>query len=455
MSKRLQWYPIPDFVFNKNDDGNDYVVRQIGRFLVNPIGVGVTAEGFGGVSATISGNNLIINEFGTWTDNPYVVLTASRPVSPSAYLPADTEIARILVKVRLITKSPGEDGVGTEIVYAVTDQDSIRNTQYPDNAWGYNNGGTVGGLTWHTDPQSVSAATPNQFIAERQVVGTPDDGDTVDDEWSKPALWSNFAEDGTDGEDGEDGTDGTDGTDGEDGEDGVGTETIYAVSVEDTLGGSQLPDNAWGYNNGGTASSGLIWHTTPQPVSETNPNQFIATRQIIGTPSTGDSIDDDWSMPALWSNFAEDGKDGKDGTDGTDGEDGAGEADLWDYGTWTRTRGNADVVDFSGATEVTGGASETKDISPPLLPDDHGMENVRGTLTGKRESPRQIAVGYVTKNDNMLRLSILKHRTDQAGAIQSMNIYFQGQYQLLQTSQQQSQSTSRRSSAFDKDNGIF
>ena len=337
---RLEWRPIPDFVAEKT--GQDYTIRNIKQYLINPIGVGVTAEGFGGVSATISGNNLIITEFGTPTDNPYIVLTASRPVSPAAYLPADTEIARTFINVRLIPKATtpedGEDGVGTEIVYAVTDQNSIPSTQYPDNNWGYNNGGTIGGLTWHTDPQSVSSATPNQFIAERQVIGTPDDGNNVTDTWSTPALWSRYAEDG---------------------------------------------------------------------------------------------------------------EDGKDGTDG------AGEAGLWDYGTWTRTRGNADVVDFSGATEVSGGASETRDISPPLLPSNHSMENVRGTLTGKRESPRQIAVGYVTKNDNMLRLGILKHRTDQAGSIQNMHIYFQGQYQLLQTSQGQSQSASRKSSAFDKKNNIF
>ena len=339
----------------------------------------------------------------------------------------------------MTTPADGEDGVGTEIVYAVTNQNSIPSTQYPDNNWGYNNGGTIGGLTWHTDPQSVSSATPNQFIAERQVIGTPDDGESVTDTWSTPALWSRYAEDG------EDGT----GTPGSDGDDGVGTEIIYAVSSENTLSGSHLPDNAWGYNNGGTAPSTLIWHTSPQAVSETNPNQFIATRQVVGTPADGDTVDDNWSTPRLWSRYAKDGKDGKDGTDG------AGEAGLWDYGTWTRTRGNADVVDFSGATEVSGGASETRDISPPLLPSNHSMENVRGTLTGKRESPRQIAVGYVTKNDNMLRLGILKHRTDQAGSIQNMHIYFQGQYQLLQTSQGQSQSAARKSSALEKKNNIF
>ena len=722
---RLEWRPIPDFVAEQT--GQDYTIRNIKQYLVNPIGVGVTAEGFGGVSATISGNNLIISEFGTLTDNPYIVLTASRPASPSAYLPADTEIARTFINVRLLPKTTGDgqDGVGTEIIYAVTDQDSIPNTQLPDNSWGYNNGGSVGGLTWHTDPQSVSAATPNQFVAERHVIGTPDDGDDVDDDWSAPALWSNFAEDGEDGtagddgvgtetvyavtnansipngqlpnntwgygnggtqggltwhatppsvtasnpnlfaaqrtvigtpnvgddvddtwsmpqlfsryaEDGEDGVgidgddgvgaetlyavtnansipngqlpnntwgyenggtqggltwyttppaisattpnlfitqrtvigtpssgdsvddtwstpqlfsryaeDGEDGDDGDDGvgretlyaitnantipstqlpsntwgynrggtqggltwhttpqavssnnrnqfivqrqvigapnsgdtvpdtwsapalwsryaqdgqhgigtpgEDGVGTEIIYAVSSENALGGSHLPDNSWGYNRGGTAPSGTVWHTTPQAVSETNPNQFIATRQVIGTPADGENVPDTWSAPALWSNFAEDGEDGEDGTGG-----GAGEADLWDYGTYTRTRGNADVVDFSGATEVTGGTSETRDISPPLLPPNHSIETVRGTLTGKRESPPQIAVGSVTKNENMLRLNILKHRTDQAGSIQNMHVYFQGQYQLLQTYRQQSRSTaSRRNSAFDKDNGIF
>ena len=87
----------------------------------------------------------------------------------------------------------GEDGIGEERIYAITDTDSIAASKSPDNAWGYNDGGTVDGLEWHTTFQSPTSSNPNLFIATRQIIGIPSDSDTVDDDWTTPVLFNQYA----------------------------------------------------------------------------------------------------------------------------------------------------------------------------------------------------------------------------------------------------------------------
>ena len=92
MANILGWKPIPPFTFNENDAG-EYRRRQIGRYLVNPREATISAEGHGGITASVVRNTLVINESGTLSDDPYVVLTATR----------DSDIARVSVPVQIFT----------------------------------------------------------------------------------------------------------------------------------------------------------------------------------------------------------------------------------------------------------------------------------------------------------------------------------------------------------------
>ena len=76
MAATLEFYPLPTQTFPLT--GHDYTIRNIRRYLQNPVDVTLEAEGFGGLEARIIGNNLIISQTGVLADQPYVVLTATR-----------------------------------------------------------------------------------------------------------------------------------------------------------------------------------------------------------------------------------------------------------------------------------------------------------------------------------------------------------------------------------------
>ena len=86
----------------------------------------------------------------------------------------------------------------------------------------------------------------------------------------------------------------------------INTEEIFAVSTDEVIPNSQLPDNKWGYDLGGTQDE-LTWHTTPQSVSKEKPYLFVATREFLSMPEKGDETCDKWSPPALIARYPEDG----------------------------------------------------------------------------------------------------------------------------------------------------
>ena len=280
------------------------------------------------------------------------------------------------------TGETGEAAAGTEEIYAVTNVETIPSNQNPDNDWGYNQGGTRGGLTWQTTPQSVSETHPNQFISTRQILGAPADGETgdaIDGDWSTPALIRRYAGDGETGETGEA---------------AVGTEYLYAVTNVAAIPNSQLPSNAWGYDQGGTRGR-LSWQTTPQSVSETKPNQFITKRQTVGTPSSGDTIDDNWSTPSLFSTFGEKG-------DGEGGTPTGIETGRWKYGIWTKIPSpnvaERTIVHFSGAALIAANATSFTLGQP----EGQGADRVYGVVTalpqiGYNQGFR-VPVGYIDGN---------------------------------------------------------
>ena len=103
------------------------------------------------------------------------------------------------------------------------------------------------------------------------------------------AHWDLFAEHGEDGDDGRDGVD------------GMGVEQVYRRTRSSSAPSSISTTNAQRRQNGFTPSG---WSSTPSGVNSTNKYEWIATR--TGTSGSWG----EFSAPALWAKFAEDGEDG-------------------------------------------------------------------------------------------------------------------------------------------------
>ena len=128
-----------------------------------------------------------------------------------------------------IAGSRGDDGVGTEFVFAVTNSATLPNSQRPLNTWGYDQPGTVNGLTWSDGAPDVTANFPYLWRAQRRVVGQPPIGTVITDTWDEPSVEGRYGEDGDDG------------IAGARGDDGAGVEYVFAVTNSATLPSSQNP----------------------------------------------------------------------------------------------------------------------------------------------------------------------------------------------------------------------
>ena len=214
-------------------------------------------------------------------------------------------------------KPLSELGTGKEYVFAVTNSSTLPTNQRPSNTWGYDDPGSVGSLTWHDGAPNVTATTPYLWRAERQLIGTPDDGDAVADNWSNFSIVGRW------------GADGSTGVAGDDGEDGEGIEFIFAVTASATLPTTQRPSNTWTFDNPGTIG-GLQWSDGAPDTTATNQYLWMSQRDVPGGTSAGTAVSDSWSAPALISKFGvdgiigSDGADGAAGTPGADGDDGQG-----------------------------------------------------------------------------------------------------------------------------------
>ena len=84
---------------------------------------------------------------------------------------------------------PGER---LEYAYAISSSSTIPNHQRPNNFWGFDIRGTVGGLTWYVSRVAPSVTEPNQYLfrSARIVAGRGRPGDLVSAVWSTPRLIS-------------------------------------------------------------------------------------------------------------------------------------------------------------------------------------------------------------------------------------------------------------------------
>lgn len=188
----------------------------------------------------------------------------------------------------------GDGGVGTEKLYAVGPTRTLNANQYPGNAWRYGlvdaDGNAItapqNGIRWYKTPQSTTTTNKYPFVAERRIVGIPNDGDEVSAQWSV-ALQSEP------------------GSAGAAGDDASGTETIYAVHSSNTLTNNQQPVSTWKFGQPQTRD-GVAWNRNPQNPTADKKYPFWAKRKITGDPAVGATIDTTWA----WSLIAPPGRDG-------------------------------------------------------------------------------------------------------------------------------------------------
>ena len=98
--------------------------------------------------------------------------------------------------------------------------------------------------------------------------------------------------------------------------DAVGQEYVYLANGGAT---PTAPSNTWGYRSPPATNA---WKTTPPNLNSTNHTLWRAERDIIGTPTAGDSVSDNWSTPVIFSRY---------GTRGVDAPSSSGSY----QGTWT------------------------------------------------------------------------------------------------------------------------
>ena len=84
---------------------------------------------------------------------------------------------------------PGE---GLEYAYAISNSMTILGHQRPNNFWGFDIRGTVGGLTWYVSRAAPSATGPNQYLfrSARIIYGQPSPGTPISAVWSTPRIIS-------------------------------------------------------------------------------------------------------------------------------------------------------------------------------------------------------------------------------------------------------------------------
>ena len=209
----------------------------------------------------------------------------------------------------------GEDGRGIEYIYTLSNIPILPNNRWPLNNWGFDEPGTVNGQVWTDGASEPTINNPFVIQSTRRIDGTPSVGDTIPHNWAPPVAISYRGTDGSDGADGKDGaagSDGRDGRDGRDGEDAHGLEFIFTVHSSNNLPSNRRPSNNWGFDRPGTIN-GQTWSDGFVQTTADNPYAFVSTRRITGSPSSGDVVIDNWTIPTVISHFGIDGLAGEDG----------------------------------------------------------------------------------------------------------------------------------------------
>ena len=165
----------------------------------------------------------------------------------------------------------GDDGQGVEYIFALTATEVLTVSRRPDNAWGFDDPGTRGGLEWHDGAPDLTEALPYLWRSARAVPGMPVMGDAVAENWSEPTIVAEL---------------------------GFSKEYIFAATAGSTLPVSQRPLNSWGFDDPGTRN-GLQWHDGAIDLTTVTPYLWQSERAVNGAPAVGATVHASWTVPVV------------------------------------------------------------------------------------------------------------------------------------------------------------
>ena len=220
----------------------------------------------------------------------------------------------------------GADGAGYQFVFRRTTTSTAPTSITTTNAQRSND--TFVPTNWTNNPTGVDATNKYEWVAVR--IGSSGDWG----EFSAPAVWAKFSEDGADGtpgargakgDKGDQGDQGDQGPTGSDGADGSGFELVFRRN------NSSVAPNAISTTAAQRRTNDFVptgWSDDPVGVTNTNQYEWVSIR--TGT----DGNWSEFSTPSLWAKFGDKGDKGDRGDRGESGADGSGY--TW-RGEWSST----------------------------------------------------------------------------------------------------------------------
>ena len=260
---------------------------------ITPVGTGA----FQGAVITVEGDEVgvtrgpgetltVLSPAGTGED---VVVTAT-PGNEFATLGVTVSVTHTIESI-FADPSDSAGGASYEFDYAVTFGNTVPDNQRPLDSWGYASPEQAGGLTWTSDAQDVTPATPFLWRVQRPIVGTPEMGVAIDGSFGPPRIIGRY------------------------GADGLVKESIFAVTS--TPNAPTAPSNSWDFDNPSSP-----WFNGAQNVTEMNPYLWRNQRTIEGGGNGHRGTGRAHESSGVTGTDGTDGLDAIDGADGTDGHPG-------------------------------------------------------------------------------------------------------------------------------------
>ena len=212
------------------------------------------------------------------------------------------------------TGSSGSDGPGYQFVFRLTTTETSPTAITTTSAQRSNDSFVP--TDWTNNPSGVTSTNRYEWVSVR--IGTS--GAWA--EFSSPAIWARFSEDGDDGstgargakgdkgDTGARGATGAQGAQGEAGDDGSGFEMVFRRTTTSTAPTAITTTSAQRSTDDFTPTN---WTDNPTGVDNSNQYEWVSIR----TGSTGSWSE--FSSPSLWAKFGEKGDTGDAGSAGADG----------------------------------------------------------------------------------------------------------------------------------------
>ena len=195
------------------------------------------------------------------------------------------------------TGAPGQDGSGIQFIFINTTDSTQPDTPASDSDQMASD--TYVPTDWNDDAQGVDSTNKFEWVSSR-VGSTGSWGN-----FSTPALWSRYSEDGATGEKGDKGDKGDTGDTGAAGVDGTGVEFVFIRTADSTTPSQIVTPNNQRLLNDYVPTG---WTADPVGVDSTNKYEWVSSRQ--GSNNNWS----EFSAPGIWAKFSEDGTPGISGS---------------------------------------------------------------------------------------------------------------------------------------------